>query len=141
MSVWYCIPSKKPAAEAQACVDLWRSMGYKVALFRDEGDELVNADYLLIGQYPGYAKAVNALSKEILAMDPACDWIVAGGDDTEPDRHKHAETIARECSRHFGKCDILDHGDAEKVASGIGRVGDGGFWGVRGAIHEREGGF
>jgi len=115
VSVWYCIPSKKPAAEAQKCVDLWRSMGYQVALWRDIGDDPVDCDYIRYGEYPGYAKAVNALALDVLALDAACNWIVTGGDDTEPDPRKHAEVIALECSRHFGKCDILDHGDAENL--------------------------
>lgn len=115
MSVWFCIPSKRPAAEVAKVVEKWRAMGYKVALWRDAGDELVDCDYLQLGEYPGYAKAVNWLAKDVLAFDRKCDWIVTGGDDTEPDQTKHADIIARECSRHFGKGDILDHGDAETV--------------------------
>ena len=100
-SVWYCIPSKKTAAEAQKCVDLWRSMGYSVALWRDIGDDLVDCDYIRYGEYPGYAKAVNALAKDVLAYDTACNWIVTGGDDTEPEPNKRADVIAAECNEHF----------------------------------------
>jgi hypothetical protein len=115
MSVWFCIPSKRPADDVNRVVAEWRAMGYKVALWRDAGDDLVDCDYLQIGTYPGYAKAVNSLSIDVLRMDQKCDWVVTGGDDTSPDKAKQADVIARECSRHFGKCDILDHGDAENV--------------------------
>lgn len=115
MSVWFCIPSKRSPLEVSKVVEKWRNMGYKVALWRDSDDELVDCDFLHLGDYPGYAKAVNFLAKSVLEMDPACQWIVTGGDDTTPDPVKHADIIARECSRHFGKCDILDHGDAENL--------------------------
>lgn len=102
MSVWYCIPSARPAAAAQDCVDKWRAMGYSVALWRDIGSEHVDCDYLRYGEYQGYAKAANALILDVLAMDTACDWVVTGGDDTLPDQTKRADVIAHECGRHFG---------------------------------------
>lgn len=101
MSVWFCIPSKRPAAEAQACIDKWLLMGYRVAVWRDIGDDVVDCDYIRYGEYPGYARAVNALAKDVLAYDTACDWIVTGGDDTDPDQTKRADEIAAECSAHF----------------------------------------
>jgi len=102
MSVWYCIPSARPAAEAQACVEAWREMGYSVAVWRDIGADLLDCDYLRYGQYPGYARAVNALAADVLAFDTACDWIVTGGDDVFPDRTKQAEAIAMELMANFG---------------------------------------
>ena len=101
MSVWVCIPSARPVVEAQAFVDKWRAMGYLVALRRDTGDALVDCDYIEYGDYPGYARACNGLIKAVLAMDTACDWIVTGGDDTDPDPNKRAYEIAAECSEHF----------------------------------------
>lgn len=103
MSVWYAIPSARPAAEVQVCVEAWRSMGYKVALLRDEGCFDVEADLLSsILPYPGYATAVNELARLILASDPEADWIVTGGDDTFPDPVKRANEIAEECREYFG---------------------------------------
>lgn len=101
MSVWFAIPSKKPAAEAQRCVDEWRTAGYRVAIWRDEGEELVDCDLLMTGQYTGYANAVNALCAEILKSRPYVEWIVTGGDDTSPASKPPAE-IAAECTAHFG---------------------------------------
>ena len=101
MSVWYCIPSARPASEAQACVDAWRAMGYCVAVWRDIGADLLDCDYSRYGEYPGYARAVNALAADVLAIDTACDWIVTGGDDVFPDKTKLAEEIAAGCSAHF----------------------------------------
>lgn len=115
MSVWFCIPAKKPAIELQVVIERWHAMGYKVAIWRDPGDDLVLCDYLQQGKYPGYAKAVNALASVVLEFDETCDWIVTGGDDTDPDPRLHADVIARQCSRHFGKGDILEHGDAESL--------------------------
>ena len=49
--------------------------------------------------YPGYARAVNDLAFAVLEQDPSCDWIVAAGDDTEPDMTKTADEIAAELLR------------------------------------------
>lgn len=120
MSVWWCVPSKRPAEESQAMIEKWSAMGYKTAIFRDIGDDPVLCNFLLMGQYEGYAKAVNSLAKEVLAFDPSCDWIVTGGDDVSPDPRKHADRIAQECSRHFGPCRIAEDGDAESVFGTFG---------------------
>lgn len=113
MAVWYVIPSAKPAREAQDCIDAWRAMGYKVAVWRDAESQPVECDFSTYGAYPGYALAVNALAQTVLSLDPECDWVVTGGDDVFPDTSKHPEQIARECSRRFGNGDIASPGDAE----------------------------
>lgn len=102
MSVWYAIPSKRSAAEAQRCIDAWRAQGYHVAVWRDEGDEHVNADMQLSGQYEGYAATVNTLCRFILTHDTDAEWIVTGGDDMFPDQNKRADEIADELTEHFG---------------------------------------
>jgi len=100
MSVWYCIPSARPVQEAQKCVDAWRAQGYKVALWRDQVDG-IDCDMLVVSKYEGYAEAVNALVREVLAIDPSCSWIVTGGDDVYPDQSKRADEIANECCEAF----------------------------------------
>ena len=115
MAVWYVIPSAKPARDAQDCINEWRRMGYKVAVWRDTDAQPVDADFAIYAPYPGYAQAVNTLAQTVLGMDPGCQWVVTGGDDVFPDTLKHPDQIARECSRRFGKGDILDHGDAENL--------------------------
>lgn len=102
MSTWFAIPSKKPAPEAQACIDKWRSMGYKTAIWRDDGDAEVECDLLMTGAYQGYAIAVNALCRAVLLHDGDAEWIVTGGDDADPDLTHAPEDIARECTEHFG---------------------------------------
>lgn len=103
-SVWYCIPSKRPPEEAEPILREWRERGYKIALWRDEGDGHVTADWVMHGwEYPGYARAVNVLTKQVLEQAPSCEWIVTGGDDVLPDPNRSAEGIARECSTHFGR--------------------------------------
>ena len=101
MSVWLTIPSKRP--ESASTVGKWRERGYRVALWRDPGDDPVTADLVLSGDYPGYAQAVNSLMLEVFERDPECNWCVAGGDDTEPDPSRLPETIAIELEWHFGQ--------------------------------------
>jgi hypothetical protein len=104
MSVWYCIPSKRPPEEAERVLKLWRERGYKIALWRDSLDAPVETTDHVMGldTYPGYALTVNALVASVLVVHPDCDWIVTGGDDVLPDPNHSAEEIARECSREFG---------------------------------------
>lgn len=109
MSVWYCIPSKRPAEQANEVLKLWRERGYKIALFVDASDyeqqtreTETPADYREMAfAYPGYAKAVNALVRSVIRDNPDCDWIVTGGDDVEPDPNHSAEEIAKQCSGYF----------------------------------------
>lgn len=99
MSVWLTIPSARPNG---GTASLWKAAGYKIALWRDTEDE-TPADLTLVATYPGYANAVNALCEAVIEMDPKADWLVAGGDDTEPDPNHSPGKIAFECGRHFGE--------------------------------------
>lgn len=106
MNVWFCIPSARPAEEANIVLRKWRAKGYKIALWRDCGPEIPFAavpecDLYLEGKYPGYALAVNAIVGKVLEVDPECRWIVAGGDDMEPDENHSPEEIAAQCERRF----------------------------------------
>lgn len=106
MSVWYCIPSKRPPDEAEKVLKLWRERGYKIALWRDSPNEMnevaAMADYRMSGvDYPGYALATNRLVLDALQRYAACDWVVLGGDDVAPDANHSAEEIARQCVDHF----------------------------------------
>lgn len=101
MTVWFTIPSARPAHEANQALSVWRERGYKVALWRDSDVNAPQCDLLLTGRYPGYAHAVNALAKCVLAADVDCEWIVAGGDDTLPDPGD-PQSIAEECKERFG---------------------------------------
>lgn len=102
MSVWFCVPSARPRAEADAALAKWRAQGYRIALWRDSDQDVPLCDLLLTGPYPGYSQAVNALVREVLRRDPRCEWTVTGGDDIDPDPHNTAEQIAVECTAHFG---------------------------------------
>ena len=100
-SAWLTIPSARPVAEVAELVEKWSSLGYGVALWRDEPEPLAGlADIVLSGQYPGYAQAVNALIREV-ARHPEAEWFIAGGDDTLPDPDHAAEEIAAQCCEHF----------------------------------------
>lgn len=102
MSVWYAIPSKRPVSVAENILELWAHQGYRLAVWRDFGDDPVRADLVIEGSYFGYARAVNALCGLILRVDDAATWIVTGGDDVEPDRAYDADEIGAECTAHFG---------------------------------------
>jgi hypothetical protein len=102
MSVWFCIPSARPVAQANPVLEQWRERGYKVALWRDSlKDAWPIHDHMIVAPYPGYALAVNGLVRSVLALDSDCDWIVTGGDDVMPDPNYTAEEIAVQCSEHF----------------------------------------
>jgi hypothetical protein len=102
MTVWFAIPSKRPPDEANAVLAQWHRQGYRVAVYRDEGDPDVAAQLIINGRYPGYASATNALCREIIRLDPEAQWIVIGGDDVLPDPTQTAEAIGAQCSEHFG---------------------------------------
>ena len=102
MSVWLCIPSKRPPEEAEKCLKLWRERGYKIALARDQFDGVPPATHwVVMPVYPGYSIATNRLVLDVLKHEPQCDWVVLGGDDVEPDANHSAEQIARQCTDHF----------------------------------------
>lgn len=106
MSVWLTLPSARPVAEVNVCMDAWRDMGYRIALWRDfdPGASAPPKHDLLMGaeQYPGYSQTVNALTKRVFELDSDCDWCVAAGDDTAPDANKRADEIAAELSLVYG---------------------------------------
>lgn len=115
------LPSARPVAEVNARMDKWRAQGYKVALWRDAakdwfgtnrtaywqdcdaGFERPIADTTIVSRwYPGYSEAVNYMADWILGtLDPHCDWIVATGDDTDPDPNHAADNIAFQCGEYF----------------------------------------
>jgi hypothetical protein len=100
VSVWFATPSCRPAAEASKVLDMWRFLGYRIALLRQ--GEAIAADLAIeTEQYLGWARSVNTLAAEILARDPEAQWIVSGGDDYHPDLAHTAEDIGRQCSDHF----------------------------------------
>lgn len=117
MSVWFAIPSKRAVSEMLPTLTSWREQGYKIALWRDWNDERIPdgvADLVRPGEYPGYAKAVNALVLEVLDIDPACEWVATGGDDVQPDMNHTAQQIARQCTDYFESISRMK--DAYKVA-------------------------
>lgn len=101
MSVWFCIPSARPATAANVILRQWKERGYDVAVWRNPGTEPVVSDVCVTAEYEGYGAAVNGLVKTVLRLDPSCQWVVTGGDDTEPDKTRTVERIAIECESYF----------------------------------------
>lgn len=127
MSIWLAIPSARPAAEAAACLKAWQERGYLVAIWRDgnalssgwrSAEDPEGADYVLRGNYPGYAIAVNSLAKWIVENDASAEWIVTGGDDTFPDPNRDAFQIGAECTDHFGGTFGVMQPTGDRFASG-----------------------
>jgi len=108
MSIWLTIPSARPFEEAEPVLKLWKERGYKIAIFRDlktlddpsRWRDVVNC-VSYDTPYPGYAQVVNRMIRVTIMHDPAAEWFVTGGDDTEPDLNHTAEEIARQCSNYF----------------------------------------
>lgn len=113
MSVWFCIPSKRPPEQAGPILQMWRECGYRVAVYLDSRTPGVTPPWPIVHacadrvldrfEYPGYAAVVNILVKDILEQDPEAQWIVTGGDDVQPDLNHTAEEIAAQCSKHFAE--------------------------------------
>lgn len=107
---WIAVPSGRPVAEAAATYLRWVARGYtSLALFRDEQDglpEILKASgatvLTLVGKYPGYAPALNYLSKAVLSQDKSAEWLVAANDDTLPDPDNEPSTICSSLTQHFG---------------------------------------
>lgn len=118
MSVWLTIPSSRPPSTANPVLQKWRDMGYKIALWCDsfEDAEAKVQDFYCVGDYGGYAEAVNWLIAhvggvdapdvapcpwQIHPVDDSAEWFVIGGDDTLPDPDHTAHKIAGECRFYF----------------------------------------
>ncbi len=101
MSVWFAIPSARPAEEAAKRLVKWADQGYRIALLR-QGEPVPAHLAIPTDHYLGWAQSTNVLAREILKADPEAEWIVGGGDDYLPDLTHRAEDIARECTEHFG---------------------------------------
>lgn len=120
--VWVVFPSKRPPAEARPVIDKWLARGYRVAIQRDTSDETIGERVafgavcdapiveLPVTNYRGYAAAMNFLIAHVLLVDPGCNWIVAGADDTWPDPDHNPAVIAKECSIYFAEYSIHRRG-------------------------------
>jgi hypothetical protein len=108
LKAWLTIPSARPLAQLEPVLQHWKDMGYGIALVR-QGEETHLADVqVLVPEYCGWARSINALCARVFGSDREALWCVGGGDDTLPDPAKHADRIASECCRHFGVGGPLD---------------------------------
>lgn len=102
MSSWLAIPSCRPLPELIPRLEKWSTMGYKIALLRQNEPCPVYCDIQVPAAfYHGWARSTNMLAALILATDPLARWIVGGGDDYLPDLAHPADFIAQECTAHF----------------------------------------
>jgi hypothetical protein len=105
MSVWFAVPSCRPRDEAVKRLQMWRDMGYRIALLRQGepiGRHLTQIE-IAMDAYLGWARSTNILCRWILRHDPKAEWIVGGGDDYCPDLCLRAEEIAEDCREYFGR--------------------------------------
>ena len=112
MSVWYCIPSKRPPNEANACLEAWQQAGYNVAIIREPADGKLDVAIQLDTQaYLGWPRSVNLLVAVVMATDSHAEWFVTGGDDYFPDQNKTADEIAGECGEYFANLHGQNYGN------------------------------
>ena len=69
-----------PTAIRTACCDIW----------------------LYVGNYQGWPWATNLLLRHVHWLSPGTPWLIAGGDDMDPEPEAAPEEIARQCEAHFG---------------------------------------
>jgi hypothetical protein len=102
VSVWFVIPSKRPLAEANACLEAWHKQGYMTCILRElqDGRTIAHAQSH-VTRYQGWARSVNILVHTVMCGDEEPEWFVAGGDDYYPDLNYTAEEIAKQSSKHF----------------------------------------
>lgn len=105
MSVWLCIPSKRPLHEVGEVLAAWKECGYKIALTREavDGRPSVANVCLPVYEYQGWARSTNLLIATVMAADRDAEWFIGGGDDYWPDPTKTADDIAEECLMHFAE--------------------------------------
>jgi hypothetical protein len=104
MSVWFVIPSKRPLAEAAACLKAWWDQGYRIAVARELNDGVIDVRYkhVFVSEYQGWARSTNLLIQTVMAGFRDATWFVAGGDDYFPDPNHTADEIAKLCHEKFG---------------------------------------
>ena len=108
MSVWFVVPSARADGDCRVHLGRWLSQGYKIALWRNGTNrhDTSASDYthleLNTAGYYGWGPSVNVLSRVVFEIDPACNFIVTGGDDTDPDMNHSPEEIEADCLAHFG---------------------------------------
>lgn len=126
MSVWLCIPSRRPPSEADAVLKLWHDQGYKIALYCDVGQPLpTEADFIEVAEsYPGYGAAANYLVvRYVMATHADAEWFVIAGDDVEPDLAKTAEEIAAELVPVFAGRVVPDRSELPEEWQRSGTLG------------------
>jgi hypothetical protein len=130
MSVWFVIPSKRPLAEANACIEVWHRLGYNVAVLREGVDGLTHADFHAVcDRYIGWSRSVNLLVAAIMANYDSAAWFVTGGDDYFPDPNHTADEIAAQCLDYFRKGDDLTFAEYGHTFGVMQPTGD--RWGER----------
>ena len=98
---WFCIPSARPADEANRCLDEWQRRGYGTAVFVDAGRPAPRADIIMSGPYDGFAKATNTLCRRVCVKHPEVVACICGGDDITPVPDRSADELADEFAGHF----------------------------------------
>lgn len=96
---WVVFPSANHD-RAVTAAGRWKERGYNVAVWLDPGADTVGAHWHVWGQYPGWYTSCNVMAYHIWHMDPR-SWVVAAGDDMDPDPERNAHHIERECWAHF----------------------------------------
>jgi hypothetical protein len=99
----FCIPTAN-APQCSATFAKWRARGYHTAAYTDGATPRPDHCDLWIRDdaYPGWPAATNLLLGYVLRAHPEIDWLIAGGDDMDPDPQASPQEVALACTRHFG---------------------------------------
>lgn len=96
-----------PTANAEKCSRTfakWKAMGYLTAALIDGDTEApANCDVCLkVASYHGWPWATNLLMRHILEIRGDVPFLIAGGDDMDPEPNVSPQIIAAQCLEHFG---------------------------------------
>jgi hypothetical protein len=108
----------------------WAEAGYGIAIWRDQPDALskVMSDVdaptmVLTGKYPGYARAINALTKEVFIRHPETLACVACGDDTDP-CEVHPDIVVAGLIERFGGTFFVAQPTSDRWSDALGPIID-----------------
>jgi len=102
-NIWAVFPSADPE-RARNAIERWYNLGYHVLAQTDKDFGIRESAYIMVREYNGYWESINFIIAGILHERSAlrADFVVAIGDDMEPDPNFTAQEIAMQMYEHFG---------------------------------------
>lgn len=92
-SEWWVVFPAGNSTAGQVCSNLWRSEGWRTAVFTDAGNPLVKCDRGMTGEYRGVAATFNAFARELIPR--GARGMLYCNDDIFPSKGADVETFSR----------------------------------------------